>query len=577
MLMHDMTAVLSSWQFIAGRSRACGWLLIMATALAGGCAPDIWDRSLRFEPDHPQASVVLFWVDGMAQDKVHALLEQGELPGIRRTFVEGGAEYVNTLDSLPSITYINSGSIFTGCYPYRHGIYGNIWFDRSDYRFRNYESAGTFSLINRDLERPTVYEYLANLHTISVQCHTNRGSAEAINNVLTSGFDWMIGDLATIEQNAGTAAVGVIERAKRQQRWPALLTVYFPSPDSIAHAEGADTSDYAAALENIDQQIARVVDAVDAADPPLPVYTFLITDHGEVVSPAQMRIDVVDWLRVHRNMQITESPRQANSKVQRRMNLNPYGAVAIRDGGRRLVLHLRGRRGWLDTPTPAEVRRIIDGDSPDATALVDAPGVGLVCYRDGDSIRVLSARGEARIRARRHDDRYRYRYDVLSGESPLGTVPPAWGRHRWRNAQEWLESTAGDPYPNAIPQLYLYFQSPRAGDLLVFADRGWSFIPDSPSGHGSALASDTRVSMFVRGPGIRRGTQTTPIRLVDLTPTIIELVTGHPIDTDDDEARDFDGISLLETLGLPPARGSDTPRLKPHEPGAALAPDGPVR
>ncbi len=131
-------------------------------------------------------------------------------------------------------------------------------------------------------------------------------------------------------------------------------------------------------------------------------------------------------------------------------------------------------------------------------------------------------------------------YDVV--QSPkvdplrlLETIQPELLKY-YHSERAWLAGTAQAPYPDSVVTLtrHLLWQenltareNEFAPDLVVTARPGWYFGTKSSPGtmHGYPLADAMRASWFVTGPGIRRGARVErPCRLVDLTPTILDIV-----------------------------------------------------
>jgi hypothetical protein len=146
---------------------------------------------------------------------------------------------------------------------------------------------------------------------------------------------------------------------------------------------------------------------------------------------------------------------------------------------------------------------------------------------------------------------------------PLGLVqqlaPEVLGQYR--SERQWLEMTYRTQYPDAVVSLarhmlwdeeLVHREREFAPDLVVTAREGWYFGTAASPGtmHGYPSAEATRASWFVSGPGVRRGTRIeTPCRLVDLTPTILDMVglwdtVGSSSQTV--ENRDFDGTPIRE-------------------------------
>ena len=73
--------------------------------------------------------VGILWDGGHCGDLLH-LAEAGELPGVARLVANGVALRGGAVAHFPSITLTNHTSILTGVGPGRHGVLGNVFFDR---------------------------------------------------------------------------------------------------------------------------------------------------------------------------------------------------------------------------------------------------------------------------------------------------------------------------------------------------------------------------------------------------------------------------------------------------------------
>jgi len=143
---------------------------------------------------------------------------------------------------------------------------------------------------------------------------------------------------------------------------------------------------------------------------------------------------------------------------------------------------------------------------------------------------------------------------------PLGLldrVSPA-SLQRYYSEQVWLEATFDSDYPDAVVTLtrnLLWQENLRlreaeyAPDLVVTARAGWYFGTEPSPGtmHGYPFPDAMRVSWFIAGPGVPEGvTIDRPCRLVDLTPTILDMV-GVPVDRDDCDGRPLRNIYTPDT------------------------------
>ncbi|MEP6797683.1 MAG: alkaline phosphatase family protein, partial [Lapillicoccus sp.] len=77
----------------------------------------------------PQAVVGILWDGAHCSDLLH-LAETGELPAVARLLERGVALRGGAVAQFPSITLTNHTSILTGLGPGRHGVLGNVFYDR---------------------------------------------------------------------------------------------------------------------------------------------------------------------------------------------------------------------------------------------------------------------------------------------------------------------------------------------------------------------------------------------------------------------------------------------------------------
>jgi hypothetical protein len=149
----------------------------------------------------------------------------------------------------------------------------------------------------------------------------------------------------------------------------------------------------------------------------------------------------------------------------------------------------------------------------------------------------------------------------LPGEDPFGylhdpdfltaTGGAAWLAHP-HTPDEWLQATAKTRYPDAVVTMATFFAwkpvvadlaDVRDPDLLVTASEGWSFRSDDGQGtdHGYPLADAMRITWMLSGPNIRHGIVEAPQRIVNILPTILELI-GWPYDPAQLDGRAVQGL-----------------------------------
>lgn len=127
----------------------------------------------------PTHVIGLLW-DGANSNDLLDLAERGSLPAVARLLADGGALQGGAIAEFPSVTLVNHTSALTGVGPGRHGILGNVYYDRSTGRQVLANDSSTWHAAG-DLLRPgvrTVFEVVAasGADTACVNEPTDRGA-----------------------------------------------------------------------------------------------------------------------------------------------------------------------------------------------------------------------------------------------------------------------------------------------------------------------------------------------------------------------------------------------------------------
>ena len=517
------------------RLRTSVWsLAVVLLVVTIGCVPDRpLFVTLSDKVQLPERSVVIFFVDGLDRTRLHELIDDGKLPNIQNLFVEGGVAVEHAVSSLPSVTYPNSSTMLTGLHPGHHGILGNAWFDRSTLESSDYTSLWTYRKVNEDLASPTLYSLLDDELTISVQNHTRRDASVVVENSLGFQAAYGLGWYSNANCRVAACFEEVIRVANRKQRWPVATLLYFPGVDEIGHRRGVGSRQYEQAVLDMDRCLGWIADIIDDAGLADSTYLVLVSDHGMAPCDPDKTFELVKWLTTARQMRLQSA------------KMDDCDAVVIVDAGRVANIHLRGERGWHVRPEPAEVLDWINTEP----RLHELQSVALVTLRDTtDRVRALSSNGSVVIGRRLAKGKREYRVFEYVEDPFRGSGIASYVAEGWRTSEQWLAATVSGEMPDVIPQLVELFDSPRTGDVVVFAEQGWAFERGNRSGHGSCLARDMRIPMYFAGHDLPAGKIIPHARLVDLMPTILGLL-GKADRLDD--ISPIDGVNRAEQLRRP--------------------------
>jgi predicted AlkP superfamily pyrophosphatase or phosphodiesterase len=534
--------------------------LVAAAALvfAAGCAAMPDERratfGIHFPPPAPdeRPTVIVFMVDGVNSPIFTDMLDAGRLPNLKKYFVDRGLFFNRCTANIPSVTLVNETSLVTGLFSGHHGITGNTWFDRNRLVFRNYEEVAEKNLPDADYTAPTLFERLPDVMSMSLFYQLHRGTAMFAENVLTAGpayfFEWY----GLVDRISLWRFDLVAQAAAAQHEFPGLVYCYLLSADMEGYGHGVSSPEYRWALEHSDAHIGRILRDLEAAGRLDKTYLVLVSDHGmmDVTHHWPIRKFFIDDL--HLAVAAEEPPDEFTSFERRLAYYDTTTCVLAGSGDRYWAIYLRrplataeGEKpafdNWLHRPSLEDLHAYPDrqGRRVDVIdRLVAAEAVDAVAYRAGpDRVQVATRQGVVEIS--RSGGRYALR--TVKGEDPLGyrqTVPVTMIDGSLHDAAEWLAATAASTYPDLVPQIMCYFDAEKSGDLVAFAMPGWDFNKSLRAGHGGLRPEEMFTVLLVAGPGVPRERRTTPVRSVDVVPTVLDLL-GRP------EPEDLDGCSVL--------------------------------
>ena len=263
--------------------------------------------------------VVLVTIDGMRGDYLgNADGYHLNIPNLRRLMHEGSYSG-RTISVFPTLTGTAHTSIVTGVGAAKHGILGNNRFDPSTWLYRadnpdNYDGQPAFRNFS-DIKVATLWSaaHAKGLKTAAIGWpQTTGGPIDYRIDVLmaaTGGEShqrtsrsaspgWLdrieatLGPVEAVDLRGVDHMKALVAAQMLKQLEPALLAVHFSLTDSAQHANGPGTPAALAAIEETDQNIGVLVEAI-ASSGLAPTTTLIVTgDHGFLPMHTELAINL---------------------------------------------------------------------------------------------------------------------------------------------------------------------------------------------------------------------------------------------------------------------------------------------
>ncbi|MEW6360218.1 MAG: alkaline phosphatase family protein [Planctomycetota bacterium] len=541
--------------------RQCLWIALALLGVVGCSAiPDIRDRPFGHKHTGPETidktAAVVFFLDGVNAEIFRDLLDGARLPNIKKYLVDRGLYIERCTANVPSVTLANETSVVTGLFPGNHGITGINWFDRNALIWRDYATVAQKNFLDSDHHVPTIFERLRGHITFSIFYQAHRGATKFVENWTSAGPPYFFGWYEMVDRISLCRFSIVAEVSRLTGEFPKFTIAYLLGPDMEGYRSGVSNSAYRHTLEHADAQIGRALRDFESAGILDKLILVLVSDHG--MGDVQNQMVIEDFLHDTLGLAVARRHLWEETSFQDRLHYyKDFSCILPRSGERYCAIYLRrprddgaGFENWLKSPEPRHFHSYPNrkGEKVDVVArLLRERCVDMAAYAVGPNA-VRLYRKDGVVEVRRHDRQSRMcSYHVLEGVNPLGYegwVPNEMLTGKPFDSRRWLEATADTQFPDLLPQILAYFDSPLAGDIALFATPLWDFGSPNKGAHGGLRPVDMHMPMILAGPGVPHKHMKTA-RSVDLVPTLLHLLNEPP-------APGLDGVNLLDAKAVLP-------------------------
>ena len=454
---------------------------------------------------------IFFLVDGAREDVMREMTEAGELPALRRYVLDRG-DYRKAVTSFPSTTGPAHVPFLTGCTPGSCNLPGIRWFDRSQpnglthfRQARSYVGPGGL-YIDQDLKDDihTIFEYFE--RPAGVFSFVNKGLGIFENRtLLTRGWYWLYAHYSGQWQAVDDAAWRYIDRAVDQGA--DFLSVVFPAVDEYSHYTDPFSDATLNAYRKFDRGLGRLAERLQRQDRLDGTLFVISSDHGLTSTHTHFELwSFLDELGF-------------NTLYYPRILRNGCDAATMVSGNGMAHIYLKKGDSWEERPSYEEIRTL--GETDPIEALLGQEAIDLVAAVQDDSVIVCGRRGISEIKETPDGIAYR----VIEGKDPFGYG----GIPAEASDEQLLSATFDTDYPDAPYQLLRVLGSPRSGDLIVSARKGYDLRyryehPEHKSTHGSLHRDHMHVPLMMNTE-----IAADHVRTVDLFPAMLNL-TGRLVE-----------------------------------------------
>ena len=481
---------------------------------------------------------VFILIDGAPYETFKALIENGDLPNIKKHVVDHGSlnKAISTFTSTTGPAFI---PFFMGLYPGTANVPGLRWLSKSNFQLPNrFKRPGICSYMGfeglhfaTDLPEgfPTLFDFFSpasNIYNpITRGCPPTKNLTRWIKPLV-----YTYGHFSYRWRFVNQIAEHYLHRAA--EAGDQFIMCLFPAVDAFSHHFSMQASEVMRTYREIDAAIGKLVHILQKANTLEETLILITSDHGMTDTHAHIDIprhlDDGGWRCLH------------YPKIWRQ---DAVSASMVSGNG---MTHLyfknnSAENGWGErTPFEKLYQMGVIG------SLIELEGLGLVAGQsETGAIIVQSRTGQGKISCHSLDtDRGKLQREHTTSKCAdalrfsyqfTGTDPLGYGVH-YKNlsSREALRKTYDSSYPDGIVQLWQIFNAERTGDLVLSAESGYDLraryeIPEHHATHGGLIAEHMHIPLATNYPIAEQS-----IRSVDVFPTVLSLcghkVVGHHID-----------------------------------------------
>ena len=477
-------------------------------------------------------------IDGAPYEIFKALIENGDLPNIKKFVVDRGS-LNKAVSAFPSTTGPAFIPFFMGLYPGTANIPGIRWLSKSNFKNpHRFKRPGICSYMGIDGLR-----FEADLPSDALTLFNFFSPVSNIYNLLARGCPSTKNLTRRIKPFVYTYAhfshrwrfvnqIAIRQFHKAAEAGDQFIMCLFPAVDTFSHLTHTQSLPVLQTYREIDAAIGKLVNILQKMGAFEETLILITSDHG--MSDTHTHIDIPQHLddggwrclhypKVWRQGAVSASMVSGNGMTHLYFKNSGNG----KGWGARMLFEQLHQMGVVSSLTELGGLGFVVGQSETGDIIVQSrTGQGKIsCHSLGPG-HENPQNAENSIKCL---DSLRFSYE-FTGTDPLG-----YGVfYKNLSSREALRETYDSSYPDGIVQLWQIFNGDRTGDLVLSAESGYDLraryeIPEHHATHGALIAEHMHIPLATNYPIAEQC-----IRSVDVFPTVLNLcghnVAGHHID-----------------------------------------------
>jgi len=498
---------------------------------------------------------IMFLIDALPPQLFNEMINNGELPNIKKYVYDRGLMTKNMVSVFPSISAPAISTIFTGVYPGKHKIPGFQWYNRKTNQWRSYIGREIFHF-DGDLKTNSklVFDYFSQGETESFGIISGTSSGTDDSLLFTS-----LNPFHEFAPQTSLFIKDLLINLGIRKKIPSFIAIYEWGVDHRGHRNDIFGKKVRDVVKKVDKSFGTMARNFEKRGILDKTYFIILSDHGLAKVNKNFYIDRIlsnnGFQKVTISYNLGESYipfsiERYDSLLGIKKDLRSANVIVGSNAGGCAMMYFVKNGGydndgkhqpqlWKEDVVYSDLLNYNLGPKKGYVNVIDllknVVGIDFFVVPDNifgpygeNKVRVISAKGSALIsRIGNLSHNQTYKYEIITGSDPLGYNSCKETKNlidgKFHSGKEWLIASQNSNYPDACVQLTQVFDTTESGTVLLSCADTWSVNAKVKAKHGGYHPQEMRATFCVSGPGLKHGIIDCA-RIADITPSILYML-----------------------------------------------------